>query len=338
MKIKSSIHDYEIEFKNNIDFLNSNYVDGDIIIMDNVIYYNNSDYLKYNVIKVESHELFKEYQNIGNIIDQLINFDFKKSNKIFAIGGGVVQDITGFISSIIFRGVDWYFIPTTLLSQGDSCIGGKTSINLGKNKNQLGNFYPPKKICIDVNFLKTLPKKELLSGLGEMLHYFIFDSYDSFLTYVKLFEDKNYEELIKKSLLIKKSVIEIDEKENGIRKLFNYGHTFGHAIESITDYKIPHGIAVSYGMDISNYISFKKGFLNEKTYLEIKSVLKQIYETSKLEINDYEKYFNILKKDKKNTIGIIKPILITDYGKLFQHEFTYDSDLLDLIKNYFNNE
>ena len=171
-----------------------------------------------------------------------------------------------------------------------------------------------------------------------MLHYFIFSSYEDFLFFKEKSKIKDFESLIKRSLQIKKSVIEIDEKEEGIRKLFNYGHTFGHAIESMTNYTIPHGIAVCYGMDISNYISYQMGNLNEKEYLEMKEVFNEIKEGLDLkEINVYE-YFEILKKDKKNLPNIIKPILCNTYGNLGQYSFTYDSELIKFLKNYFDNE
>ena len=333
MKIKSSIRTYEVSFIEYEKFINEHYSDGDIIIIDERF---NLDILENKIsIRIKSSEEHKEYNYVSKIISEIISNGFKKNNKLFAIGGGVIQDITGFISSILYRGVEWYFIPTTLLSQGDSCIGGKTSINFGSYKNQIGNFYPPTKIGIDTIFLDTLPKKEIYSGLGEMLHYFIFSSEEDLMIYDKLLEDHNYYKLIKSSLEIKKSVIEIDELENGVRKLFNYGHTFGHAIESITDYNIPHGIAVAHGMKISNFISMSKGFLDYENYIKINSVINKITKNYELPNFDINHYFELLKKDKKNSIGIIKPILIQECGELFQHEFTYDSDLLPLLIKYF---
>jgi 3-dehydroquinate synthase len=335
MKIKSTIHDYFVSFGDYKDFIKETYSNGDIIIKDININYKDDNKI---IINIDSNENEKEYNKISSTIEYLIENNFKKSNKIFAIGGGVIQDICGFISSIYYRGVEWVFIPTTLLSQGDSCIGGKTSINFKNFKNQLGNFYPPQKIIIDTKLLQTLPENQIKSGLGEMLHYFIFSSYEDFLFFKEKSKIKDFESLIKRSLQIKKSVIEIDEKEEGIRKLFNYGHTFGHAIESMTNYTIPHGIAVCYGMDISNYISYQMGNLNEKEYLEMKEVFNEIKEGLDLkEINVYE-YFEILKKDKKNLPNIIKPILCNTYGNLGQYSFTYDSELIIFLKNYFDNE
>lgn len=334
MIIKSSIRDYSILFQEYENFLEQNYNDSDIVICDEILNLELPKNTK--IIRISASEYIKEYTKITEIINYLIEFGFKKENKIIAIGGGVVQDIVCFISSILYRGVEWYFIPTTLLSQGDSCIGGKSSVNFLQYKNQLGGFYPPSKICIDTRFIETLPTNQIDSGLGEMLHYFIFSSIEDTNLYLELYDKQDYQSLIKRSLEIKQSVIEQDEKELGIRKLFNYGHTFGHAIESITNYEIPHGIAVAHGMQISNFISHEKGFLDSENFNFLNSVTSKITKKYDLPNFDTKRYFEIIKKDKKNTVDKIRPILIRNVGDLFQHEFTYNSDLLFLIEKYFN--
>lgn len=334
MIIKSSIRDYSISFQEYKNFLEQNYNDSDIVICDEILNLELPKNTK--IIRVSASEYIKEYTKITEIVNYLIEFGFKKENKIIAIGGGVVQDIVCFISSILYRGVEWYFIPTTLLSQGDSCIGGKSSVNFLQYKNQLGGFYPPSKICIDTRFIETLPTNQIDSGLGEMLHYFIFSSIEDTNLYLELYDKQDYQSLIKRSLEIKQSVIEQDEKELGIRKLFNYGHTFGHAIESITNYEIPHGIAVAHGMQISNFISHEKGFLDSEKFNFLNSVTSKITKKYDLPNFDTNRYFEIIKKDKKNTVDKIRPILIRDLGNLFQHEFTYNGDLLFLIEKYFN--
>jgi 3-dehydroquinate synthase len=331
MIIKSSYHNYEIFFSDWKIFLEENFTEGDVIIVDK--FFENK--ISHNKIVIQSLESSKEISAVIPIIDLILKNNFKKNNKIFALGGGVIQDISGFISSILFRGVDWYFIPTTLISQGDSCIGGKTSINLKNVKNQLGTNYPPLKICIDTNFLKTLPQEQIKSGLGEMLHYFIFSSENDFIFFKQNFEENNFKNLIQRSLEIKKSVIEIDEKEKGLRILFNYGHTFGHALESVFNYEIPHGIAVAKGMDISNFISFRMNFLNEKEYIQMNNILKKIYENYSFKKLDLESYYNIIKKDKKNSRKFIRPILIKKIGNLFQHDFDFDGNLFYILKEYF---
>ena len=334
MIIKSLHGNYEVFFENFDDFLKKNYSKGDILIVDEFF----QSQVDYDKIVVKSSEKSKEFSNLMTIIEKLLSHGFKKNNKIFALGGGVIQDISGFIASILFRGVEWIFIPTTLISQGDSCIGGKTSINFNNLKNQIGTNYPPKKICIDTNFLKTLPDQEIKSGLGEMLHYFIYSSVDDYIFFKNHFKSNEYINLIKKSLEIKKQVVEVDEHEKNIRKLFNYGHTFGHALESEFKYKIPHGICVAKGMDISNFISYKMNFLSKNEYIEMKKILEQIYKNFDFSELNLENYYEVLKKDKKNSQNFIKPILIKEIGKLFQHEFVFDGDLPYILKEYFKNE
>ena len=266
MKIKSNIKDYEVVFTENIAMeLLKQLRNGDFIIVDESVQeIFGKSLLKninpYKLIVIEASERQKSYQQLEKILDNLISLGFRKNNRIVSIGGGITQDCAAFVSSILYRGVDWIFFPTTLLAQGDSCIGSKTSINFGKYKNLIGGFYPPSKVVISSTFLDSLEDKDIKSGLGEMLHYFIVsgkedfnffkDSYEKALTNKKVLQ-----QIINRSLEIKKRYIEIDEFDKNERQVFNYGHSFGHAIESLKNYEIPHGIAVSFGMDISNYIS-----------------------------------------------------------------------------------
>jgi 3-dehydroquinate synthase len=330
MKIKSSIHNYEVNFES-IEKLNVE--KGDFIIIDSNI--KNIKLDKISHYKVISSEFCKEYTYISKIIKYIINSGFRKNNKIIAIGGGVIQDISGFISSLLYRGVEWIFYPTTLLSQGDSCIGGKTSINFGDLKNQLGGFFPPNKIFIDTNFLKTLPKIEIYSGIGEMSHYFFIDGLESFNFYKNYDTKSDLKNLIKKSLQIKKNMVEIDEFDIGPRRVFNYGHSFGHAIESISNYEIPHGIAVSHGMNIANYISLKKGYITLIQYENMKNVLDKVNLKKKLPKIDIEDLINALKKDKKNVGDKFGLVLTKGLGNMFleQNEPIF---IEKLLKDYFN--
>jgi len=337
MEIKSNIHNYYVEFGsikdlklNNGDFIIiDSFVDG---ILENLF---NSKENKFSKYVINSTENDKEYSEISIVIDNIIKSGFKKNNKIIAIGGGVVQDIAGFISSIIFRGVKWVFYPTTLLSQGDSCIGGKTSINFKDLKNQLGNFYPPNEIVIDTNFIKTLPKIQIDSGIGEMSHYFFIDGMESFNFYKNYNLNFGLRDLIEKYLKIKKNMVELDEFDEGPRKVFNYGHTFGHSIESVTNYNVPHGIAVSYGMDIANYFSLKKGYISLKEYDEMKNVLNKIILKNKIPNIDIDKMIKSLSKDKKNIGENIGLILTKGIGKMFLEQTPKDKTLYNILKKYF---
>ena len=349
--VKSNIHDYEIFFIESVkEILANDLKEGDYIIIDNIVkeLYPQwfEDALKnYNFIGIDAAESKKSYQEVEPVINSLIERGFRKNNRLIAIGGGITQDVTAFIASILYRGVQWCFFPTTLLAQGDSCIGSKTSINFGKFKNQVGGFYPPNKIYIDPKFLDTLPQKELQSGLGEMAHYFVvagevdFEKYKK--DYPKALIDKSVLiSVIARSLEIKKSYIEIDEYDENERQVFNYGHSFGHAIESLTSYNIPHGISVSFGMDMSNFVSMKKGYITSDIRNNSRELFEKIWNgyENKVKGLDIDKYLNALSKDKKNKGHLLGLILNKGYGKVFK-DFTVNNEIFrQWMEEYFTNE
>ena len=313
--VKSSIRNYDVIFDS---IENIQFDENDFIIIDSYLGENYNIHHK-NLIAVYSSEKNKEYLALSSIIDKLIERGFKRNNRLIGIGGGVIQDITGFIASMLYRGVEWKFIPTTLLAQGDSCIGSKTSINFGSYKNLVGNFYPPTEIIIDTNFLKNLPQNQIMSGIGEMMHYFLIDGEESFAYFTFNLNDyeNNLGDIIYRSLNIKKRMIEIDEFDQNERKVFNYGHSFGHAIETMTNYEMPHGIAVSYGMSISNYVSYKLKYITEDQYLEMEEQIRKVYSYMELPTFDIDQYIETLKKDKKNIGSNLGLILTRGLGKMF---------------------
>jgi len=294
------------------------------------------------VIFVEPTEQHKTLEYCQSIISKLIEKNIRKNCTLVAVGGGIIQDITAFISSVLFRGISWEFYPTTLLAQADSCIGSKASINFGNYKNMLGGFYPPACIFIDVGFLGTLPEEEIRSGIGEMLHYFLID--DSELTR-SLMDD--YEALLAnplqmklymlESLRIKKSMIEIDELDKNQRNIFNYGHTFGHAIETVSDYRVNHGQAVTLGMDIANYISMHLGYVTDQQYASMHTVLWKNIPDFQLSDKMFDRYYSALAKDKKNIGKNLGCILTRGPGKMEKIQIPFDEKLKDLIRSYFKN-
>jgi 3-dehydroquinate synthase len=348
-KVKSSVHDYDVKFVNDVpNILKNEIQDGDVIIIDNNVRKLYPDLLKgldsnTVVIGIDAREDKKSYKGLIPIIQDLINNGFRKNHRLIGIGGGIIQDITAFTASIMYRGVKWIFFPTTLLAQGDSCIGSKTSINFGEYKNQIGGFYPPNKIFINLEFLNTLSEADLQSGLGEMSHYFIVAGEKDFKEYKMDYEDALTDnnilaKMISNSLKIKKSYIEIDEFDQHKRQVFNYGHSFGHAIESLTDYAVPHGIAVSFGMDMANFISVKRKFLKNSVRLEIRDLLQRIwsgYDISNLKL---DKFAMALSKDKKNVGKELRLILCKDYGKVFKISQNLDAEFKGWLKDYFSYE
>ena len=348
-KVKSIIHDYKVKFiEDSSSVLDNEIKDGDVIIMDQKLkdlYPMLTAAIPDNnvLIDIDAHEKQKSYEALIPIINKLIESGFRKNHRLIGIGGGITQDITAFTASIMYRGVNWIFFPTTLLAQGDSCIGSKTSINFGEYKNQIGGFYPPNQIYIDLNFQNTLSPADFQSGLGEMSHYFVVAGEEDFKQYKHNYKtaltDKSViENMIARSLAIKKSYIEIDEFDQNQRQVFNYGHSFGHAIESLTDYAVPHGIAVSFGMDMANFISVKMGFLKSKIREEIRELLQQIWKEYDIKNLDVEKFRTALAKDKKNVGHELRLILCKGYGKVFKAPVKNDDQLHNWLREYFNQE
>jgi len=347
--VQSLIHNYKVKFIKDTGYELKNLVKkGDVIIVDeriNQLYPDIFQNLRFQnkVILLTANENQKSYEGIKYVIEELLKSGFKKNNKLIAIGGGIIQDVTAFISSVIFRGVKWFFFPTTLLAQGDSCIGSKTSINFGKYKNQLGGFYPPNKICINLKFLDTLSQADIQSGFGEMSHYFVIKGKEPFQNFKNAYLKKDFNEvplaqIISKSLLIKKEMIEIDEFDRKERQIFNYGHSFGHAIESLTNYSIPHGIAVSFGMDIANYISVKQNYLKESVRDEIRDFLINFWNDYSIKNLEVNKFLHALSKDKKNIGNKLRIILCKGYGSVFISTQEVNHEFKKLINSYFKKQ
>lgn len=303
---------YEVHFKENLfDDIASFYNQNAILIIDKNIsqlYENSFSQSKISLTKaliIDATEEAKTFEKISQYIEFFIEQKIRRNQTIVAIGGGVIQDIACFISSIYLRGINWVFFPTTLLAQADSCIGSKSSINFKTSKNILGTFNPPKSIYISTKFLDTLNHNEILSGIGEIIKIYGIYGPSEFKDFAKdynnLFTKK--ELLIKhiyKALALKKKIIEADEFDCSTRLVMNYGHSFGHAIESATNYAIPHGIAVSMGCHFANYIAWKLNINNGLVYEDMGTVLTQNFEKFKGSTFDEEIFFSSLLKDKKN--------------------------------------
>lgn len=296
---------------------------------------------KSRYILIKSGEENKTINYAQDVIRELIKVNVRKNDTLVAIGGGITQDIVTFISSVLFRGIDWKFYPTTLLAQCDSCIGSKSSINFDQFKNLIGTFNPPSDIFIYSGFLNTLLESEIRSGIGEMLHYYFTEGIslakELAIKFDELLTDRNLlPYFISNSLRIKKEIIEVDEFDNSIRHIFNYGHTFGHALEAITNYAIPHGQAISLGMDLANYISLQRKMINEEEFKEMHSILTKNIPAFKFTKENIEGYINALAKDKKNKGSQLGCILTFGPGKMEKVFVEMDDKFKDLILKYSN--
>lgn len=267
-------------------------------------------------IIIEATEENKSIEKTIPVMERLVLNKVRRDHTLVAIGGGIIQDITCYISSTLLRGLPWRFVPTTLLAQADSCIGSKSSINLGATKNILGTFNPPKDIFIQTKFLETLEDKDIRSGIGEIIKVHAIaglEAFDGLATdFDRLFSDRTVLlKYIRSALLIKKRFIEEDEFDRGIRNIFNYGHSFGHAIESATHYAVPHGIAVSIGMDMANHIAVARGLLPARHYSRMHAILRENYKNYAKISFPVDAMLSALMKDKKNTstmLGLIFPV------------------------------
>jgi len=293
------------------------------------------------IIQIKATEDNKSLIKFPKYVDQLVQLEVRRGQPLVAIGGGIIQDITCFLATTMMRGLPWIFYPTTLLAQSDSCIGSKSSINSGEVKNILGTFTPPEQIIIDVDFLQTLEKKEIHSGIGEMIKVHAINSPESFNKISNAYDDivENYdvmEKYIYHSLLIKKKLIEIDEFDTGPRNVMNYGHSFGHAIETATNYRIPHGIAVTIGMDLANYFAAISGVSTKAHFMRMHTVLDKnatMYRHIKI---DVELLMYALKKDKKNSATQLRLILPDQYSNISIGLYDNNQILTNTINEYFS--
>jgi 3-dehydroquinate synthase len=277
------------------------------------------------------------------LIDRLIGGGFRRDGRLIAIGGGITQDAVSFVASMLYRGVEWIFVPTSLLAQCDSCIGSKTSINFRQYKNQLGGFYPSAGVYIDTSLTKTLGQAEVSSGLGEMLHYFLVTSEADFSLFLATAPNvrrggDGLEVLVRRSLEIKKQMVELDEFDRGPRNVFNYGHSFGHALESSCNYLLPHGIAVSYGIDLANLVSVHLGLLDSATRNRIRTGCQIVFDGFPCPEIDIDGYYEALKRDKKNSGGQLGLILLSRIGVASKTMVDFTDDIKALIRNFFETQ
>ncbi len=345
IKITSKIKNYEVIFENNFEKILKNFPTESVLIVDKNLkkkLKTKIEKKKFKILYIVASEKIKSFEKIDEIIKKLIQISVNKTTTIVAIGGGTIQDLVAFISSIFFRGIDWIFVPTTLLSQCDSCIGGKTSINFYGIKNQLGNFYPPNRIFVNFNFLKDISNRDLKAGLGEMSHFYFvsgkkdFSDFDKYLKEAINRKQDVIQKIIKRSLSIKKRFIEKDEFDKKERIILNYGHSFGHAIEKITNFKIPHGIAVANGMNIANFASFKMKYIDKNQFTKMGFTLDRLLGNDKLKKFKTDELIKALKKDKKNLKGSIRLILTKGLGKMFVKKINNPNRLRDILIDYQN--
>jgi 3-dehydroquinate synthase len=311
--------------------------DNAIFITDaNVFALHQQKFASYKTIVIEAGEAFKRQQTVDKIIDQLIELGADRKTTLVGVGGGVVTDITGYVASVYMRGIEFAFVPTTILAMVDAAIGGKNGIDVGVYKNMVGTINQPKFLLYDYSFLQTLPHEQWVNGFAEIIKHACIKDADLFVELQNNSIEKYktdatlLADLIQKNVSIKTNVVVNDEFENGDRKMLNFGHTFGHAIENL--YQLPHGHAVGIGMvmaakiseEINNFYSDDKQRLLD---LLVKYQLPTQFEFDK------EKVFSILTKDKKRDGDSMNFILLNKVGESIIHSIslTQLEDLMNQI-------
>jgi 3-dehydroquinate synthase len=333
--IKSYNKNYEVVYSKQpfLEIVKNIYKPNDFIIIDQNVYNLYKNVL--NDIDSKYYYIFDAIENNKNIdsvlciIDVLYKLQFNKKNKLIVIGGGITQDISGFVSAIYKRGLNWTFIPTTLLSMTDSAIGGKVGINRN-SKNLLALFVSPSEIIVSTEFLNTLKDDDIVSGLGESLKLSLIGGSNFYNYFKENFKNNCYKNIIKMSTSVKKLIVEKDELESNERKVLNYGHTLGHALESASNYYIPHGIAVLFGMLMINILFYKDKY--EEINNDIIALIPNKFKKIKISYNDF---IGHVLNDKKNNGADICFILMDDIGKFI---FTYKKmyEIEDRLKNVFD--
>ncbi|MCU0641431.1 MAG: 3-dehydroquinate synthase [Candidatus Margulisbacteria bacterium] len=289
------------------------------------------------VISFPVSEERKTLAGAQELYDRLIERAPKKNTALLVIGGGILQDIAGFVASTLYRGINWRFWPTTLLAQGDSCIGAKTSLNYRGFKNLLGTFFPPAAVTIEPGFLATQAEADYLSGVGEIVKLHLIggkpaiESLTAGLAGLLRRDRAAASALIKAALLIKKSYIEDDELDAGRRNLLNFGHCFGHALEAASDYAVPHGQAVVLGIILANSVAVQRGLLSTGRAEALRRELLAPIVAGVSRRFDPERVIAAMRQDKKRTGAGLAIVLLKDDGSLIRANDLSDSEAATVL-------
>lgn len=292
------------------------------------------------VVTVQDGENFKTLSTIEHILNNLFENKFNRSSVLVALGGGVVGDMTGFAASIYQRGIEVIQVPTTLLSQVDASVGGKTGVNNAYGKNLIGAFHQPRAVHIDPHFLSTLPKREFAAGVAEIVKMAVcFDkSFFEWLEEADLNDKAVLQEAIAKSVRTKAMVVSKDEKEKGLRAALNYGHTFGHVIENKTGYtEFLHGESVAIGMVMANELAIALGLMNADEAKRIKILLEKYELPVSYDITNVEEFYEAFFLDKKSADSNITFIIPEHLGGVQLRDNINKSVVIDVLNNFTEN-
>ncbi len=281
-------------------------------------------------------ESSKNMDTIVSLARQMVKNGADRQSMILALGGGVTGDIAAFLASIYMRGISCIQLPTTLLAQVDSSVGGKTGVDIPEGKNLLGTFFQPKRVYCDIGTLASLPKEEFINGMAEVVKYGMIMSKDLFKLLEERYEDIVQLEpelickIVKESCSIKAQVVSQDEKEGGLRRILNFGHTIGHSIEAASNYSMAHGCAVSIGMVVVSRLAIIKGMFSEEEFIRLRNLLKSLGLPTNVPNNlDTKELIDLLYHDKKTIAKRVNFVLCPEIGRCF---VTDDVDIEDIEK------
>jgi 3-dehydroquinate synthase len=291
------------------------------------------------MLALRATEELKTLDGVNGVVLHLQGSDATKKTTLACIGGGILQDTAAFSAAIYYRGIPWLFAPTTLLSMCDSCIGAKCGINLGRFKNQLGTFHSPSRVIVCVRFLDTLSEADIQSGYGEILKLALTGSAEHFRRLKeRVLRDglrgSSLVSLVRDSLEIKRTIIEADEYEADLRRVLNYGHTFGHSLEALTQNAVPHGTAVAWGLDLVNFIAFKRGLLAEDLFRDVHDFVVSQFRCRVPHAIDAKRLVEGVRRDKKAAEGHVNLVMLEKPGSLKIVRTPFDASLESHVAEY----
>ncbi len=330
--VTSHLRDYTVSFPESFDFLEKlkEHPERCYAVDENVWRLYSEGPLKdlqhEDVVVLPIREELKSLESVQRLYDHLVQRTAKRNLTLVSIGGGILQDVSGFAASTLYRGINWVFIPTTLLAQADSCIGAKTSLNYKSFKNLLGSFYPPSQVLVYTPFLLTQQDVDFFSGLGEAMKLHIIGGNESMGRMVEMLpavirrEPGALLESVRNSLLIKRKYITEDEFDTGRRNMLNFGHCFGHAIESASGYEIPHGQAVVLGMLLANMVARERRLLSDRfhQFVERELLLPSLVIKVNRNCLDPKAVIEGMKKDKKRTGEGLALVMMGDGNQMYR--------------------
>ena len=291
----------------------------------------------YPSLVIEANEEAKSFAGVSTLIEWLIQHKAVRSATIVAIGGGCIQDLVSFTSHIYYRGIDWLFLPTTVLSQADSCIGAKSGINVLPYKNQLGALHSPRRILIASEFLSTLPDVEVASGYGEIVKLSVTSS-RSFLPRLESalanggLRNAQLMELERAALAAKQEIIEDDEYESDLRRVLNYGHSFGHALEALAEHQVPHGLGVLWGIDVINALGVTWGITPPDLAVRMHALIDDYFDYMLPIAPTAEELIEMVGRDKKVARGLMHFAVLADEGALVIDARPLDGKLTEQLR------